>query len=134
MFVRVVRFADVSAERMDGLEARIDEPDGPPPGVNATELKVLFDADQGTAVVLQFFATAEDMAAAEAVFDAMDASDTPGTRTSVDRCAIKLERSMPATSMSRAVRSSSVRAASPSTPAECRSSEIRWVLSSVGAR
>jgi hypothetical protein len=36
------------------------------------------------------------MAAAEAVFDAMDASDTPGTRVSVDRCAIKLERSMPA--------------------------------------
>jgi hypothetical protein len=96
MFVRVVRFADVSAERMDGLAARIDESDGPPPGVNATELKVLFDADQGTAVVLQFFATAEDMAAAEAAFDAMDASETPGTRTSVDRCAIKLERSMPA--------------------------------------
>jgi len=96
MFVRVVRFADVSAERMDGLEARIDESDGPPPGVNTTELKVLFDADQGTAVVLQFFATAEDMAAAEEVFDAMDASDTPGTRTSVDRCEIKLERSMPA--------------------------------------
>jgi hypothetical protein len=96
MFVRVVRFADVSTERMDGLEARIDESDGPPPGVNATELKVLSDADQGTAVVLQFFATAEDMTAAEAVFDAMDASDTPGTRTSVDRCEIKLERSMPA--------------------------------------
>jgi hypothetical protein len=96
MFVRVVRFTDVSAERMDGLEARIDQSDGPPPGVNASELKVLFDADQGTAVVLQFFATAQDMAAAEAAFDAMDPSDTPGTRTSVDRCAIKLERSMSA--------------------------------------
>ena len=96
MFVRVVRFADVSAERMNGLEARIDESDGPPPGVKATELKVLFDADQGTAVVLQFFATAEDMAASEAAFDAMDASETPGKRTSVDRCAIKLERSMAA--------------------------------------
>lgn len=96
MFVRVVRFADVSAERMDALEARIEESDGPPPGVNSTGLKVLFDADQGTAVVLGFFATAEDMAAAEAVFDAMDASDTPGTRASVDRCAIKLERSMSA--------------------------------------
>ncbi len=35
-------------------------------------------------------------AEAEAVFDAMDASETPGARTSVDRCAIKLERSMPA--------------------------------------
>ena len=96
MFVRVVRFTDVSGERMDGLEARIDEADGPPPGVNASELKVLFDADQATAVVLQFFATAQDMAAAEAAFDAMDPSDTPGNRASVDRCAIKLERSMSA--------------------------------------
>ena len=94
MFVRVVRFADVSAERMDGLVARIDESGGPPPGVNASELKVLFDADQGTAVVLQFFASAQDMAAAEAAFDAMDPSETPGTRTSIDRCAITLERSM----------------------------------------
>jgi hypothetical protein len=96
MFVRVVRFTDVSAERMAGLEARIDEADGPPAGVNTSELKVLFDGDQGTAVVLQFFDTAQDMAAAEAAFDAMDPSDTPGTRASVDRCAIKLERSMPA--------------------------------------
>ena len=94
MFVRVVRFADVSAERMDGLEKQIEESDGPPPGVNSTELKVFFDADQGTAVVLQFYPTAEDMAAGEAVFDAMDSSETPGTRTSVDRCEIKLELSM----------------------------------------
>lgn len=96
MFVRVVRFADVSAERMDGMTARIEASDGPPPGVSATELKVLFDPEQGTAVVLQFFATAEDMTAAEAIFDGMDASDTPGTRMSVDRCAIKLDLSMPA--------------------------------------
>jgi hypothetical protein len=92
MFVRVVRFSDVSAERMDALDARV-ESDGPPPGIDITGLTVLFDADQSTAVVLQFFATGEDMAAAEAVFDAMDSSETPGTRTSIDRCAIKLERS-----------------------------------------
>ena len=91
MFVRVVRFSDVSADRMDSLQARIDESGGPPEGVNAKELKVLFDADQGTAVVLQYFETAEDMAAAEAAFDSMDASETPGTRNSVDRCEVKLE-------------------------------------------
>lgn len=96
MFVRVVRFADVSAERMDGMTARIEASEGPPPGVNATALKVLFDPDQGSAVVLQFFATAEDMTAADAVFDAMDASDTPGTRMSVDRCAVKLDLAAPA--------------------------------------
>ena len=33
MYVRVVRFTDVSAERMQELLARIEEADGPPPGV-----------------------------------------------------------------------------------------------------
>jgi hypothetical protein len=32
------------------------------------------------------------MAAGEAVLDAMDPSDTPGTRFSVDRCVITFER------------------------------------------
>jgi hypothetical protein len=91
MFVRVVRFTDVSAERMDGLKARIDESDGPPPGVPSTGLTILYDAEQGTAVVLQYFATAEDMDAGAQAFSAMDPADTPGTRASVDMCEIKLE-------------------------------------------
>jgi hypothetical protein len=91
MFVRVVRFTDVSAERMDGLKARIDESDGPPPGVPSTGLKILYDGEQGTAVVLQYFATAEDMDAGARAFSAMDPADTPGTRASVDMCEIKLE-------------------------------------------
>ena len=49
-------------------------------------MKVLFDEGQGTAVVLQEFSTAEDMQAAAKVFEAMDASETPGTRVSVDAC------------------------------------------------
>jgi len=91
MFVRVVRFTDVSAERMDGLKARIDESDGPPPGVPSTGLTILYDGEQGTAVVLQYFATAEDMDAGARAFSAMDPADTPGTRASVDMCEIKLE-------------------------------------------
>jgi hypothetical protein len=91
MFVRTVRFTDVNAERMEALLARIKESEGPPPGVPATGLKVLFDAAQGTAVVLQEFATAEDMSAGDKAFGAMDASDTPGTRTSVDMCELKLD-------------------------------------------
>jgi hypothetical protein len=94
MYVRAVRFTDVSAERMQELLARIEEADGPPPGVPATGLSVLFDEAQGTAVVLQQFDSAEDMAAGAKVFDAMDASDTPGTRASVDRCEVKLERTL----------------------------------------
>jgi hypothetical protein len=91
MYVRVVRFTDVNAERLDGLLATIKESDGPPPGVPATGLKILFDEAQGTAVVLQEFATAEDMDAGGKVMAAMDASDTPGTRASVDSCELKLE-------------------------------------------
>ena len=94
MFVRTVRFTDVDGDRLDALLARIDESDGPPPGVPATGLQVLFDADQGTAVVLQFFDTAEDMATGGRAFAAMDPSETPGTRASVDMCEQKLELRM----------------------------------------
>ena len=91
MYVRVVRFTDVSADRIDGLLARIKEADGPPPGVSTSRLQILSDADQGTAVVLQYFDTAEDMVAAARVFEAMDASETPGRRASIDTCEMKLD-------------------------------------------
>ena len=91
MHVRVVRFTDVGADRLDGLVSRIEESDGPPPGVPATGLTMLFDEAQGTAVVLQFFATADDMAEGGRAFAAMDSSETPGTRVSVDMCEVKLE-------------------------------------------
>jgi hypothetical protein len=92
--VRVVRFTDVTAERVEGLLARIEESEGPPPGVPATGLKLLFDEAQGTAVVLQYFDTAEDMDAGGRAFSAMDPSETPGVRASVDMCEVKLERRM----------------------------------------
>lgn len=91
MFVRVVRFTDVSAERMEGLRAQVEESGGPPPGVATTGLTILFDASQGTAVVLQRFETAEDMEAGAKVFAAMDPSETPGSRASVDMCEVALE-------------------------------------------
>lgn len=95
MHVRVVRFTDVSAERVQALLARIEESDGPPPGVPSTGLKMLYDESQGTAVVLQYFETAEDMSAGAQAFSAMDPSETPGTRASVDMCELKLERQLP---------------------------------------
>lgn len=91
MYIRVVRFTNVSKERMDGLLARVKETEGPPPGVDTTGLTVLFDEQQGTAVVLQRFETAEAMEAGAKVFAAMDASDTPGVRASVDACELKLD-------------------------------------------
>jgi hypothetical protein len=95
MHVRAVRFTDVSAERIDALVAQIDQADGPPPGVPTTGLKLLFDRAQRTAVVLQYFDTAEDMSAGDQAFSAMDPSETPGTRVSVDMCELKLERQLP---------------------------------------
>jgi hypothetical protein len=94
MYVRAVRFTDVSAERMQELLARVEGSDGPPPGVPATGLKVLFDEAQGTAVVLQQFESAEDMEAGGKVFSEMDSSETPGTRASVDMCEVKLKRTL----------------------------------------
>ena len=94
MYVRVVRFTGVSAERMEALQTRIEESDGPPPGIPSTGLTVLHDGEQGTAVVLQHFATREDMDAGAQAFSAMDPADTPGTRASVDMCEVKLERQL----------------------------------------
>jgi hypothetical protein len=91
MYVRVVRFTGVSTENLERLLARIRESDGPPPGVPSTGLTILSDPDQGTAVVLQHFATAEDMAAGAKVMSEMDVSETPGTRASVDATEIKVE-------------------------------------------
>jgi hypothetical protein len=94
MHVRVVRFTDVTRERIDELSARIEEGDGPPPGVPSTGVKVLFDESQGTAVVLQHFDSAEDMEEGAKAFGAMDPSDTPGTRGSVDACELVIERQL----------------------------------------
>ena len=92
MYIRVVRFTDVTSERLDPLLAQIEEAEGPPDGIPSSGLQVLADAEQGTAVVLQLFDSAEAMSAAESAFNAMDPSETPGTRVSVDRCELRLER------------------------------------------
>ena len=53
---------------------------------------MLFDEAQGTAVVVQFFDTAEDMRVGAEAFAAMDPAETPGTRVSVDMCERKFDR------------------------------------------
>ena len=93
MHVRVVRFTDVDSDHLSSRLGEIGEGDGPPEGVDSVGIQILHDEDQGTAVVLQFFETAEQMASSEAALDAMDPSDTPGTRASIDRCERKLELS-----------------------------------------
>jgi hypothetical protein len=91
VFVRVVRFTDVTAERVEALVARIDET-GPPPGVPIKKLQLVFDEAQGTAVVLQYFDNEENLRAGADTFAAMDPSETPGSRASVDTGELKVER------------------------------------------
>ena len=91
MYVRVVRFTDVTSSRVEELQARIDEADGPPPDVPATGLQLVFDEAQGTAVVLQLFETEEDLQAGDRAFGSMDAAETPGTRVSVDMGELKID-------------------------------------------
>jgi hypothetical protein len=70
---------------------RADTPGRPAPGVSSSRLQVLADPEQGPAVVLQYFDTADDMVTGARVFAAMDPTETPGTRASVDACEVKLD-------------------------------------------
>ena len=94
MHARVVRFTDVDPDHLAGRLEQVEGSDGPPVDIPAKGIQILHDPDQRTAVVIQLFETADDMAAAENALDTMDPADTPGTRASIDRCEIKAELSM----------------------------------------
>ena len=93
MHARVVRFTDVDPDHLAARLAEVEASGGPPVDIPAKGLQILHDPDQRTAVVIQLFETADDMAAAEGPLDDMDPGDTPGTRASIDRCEIKAELS-----------------------------------------
>jgi hypothetical protein len=92
MHARAVRFTGVNQETIDKVRAQVDSSDGPPPGVRATGMKMLFDAEQGTSLFIAFFENEQDMRDADRIFDEMDPGDTPGDRASVDRCEVVIER------------------------------------------
>jgi hypothetical protein len=91
MHARVVRFTGVSQERIAEITTRVEESEGPPPGVDSTGFQLLVDEAQGTAIFVGFFETEQKMRDASAVFEQMDPSETPGTRASVDLCEVKAE-------------------------------------------
>jgi len=95
MYARVVRFTEVTPERISEVVAQVEESDGPPPGVDSTGFQLLVDEAQGTAIFVGLFETEQKMRDASAVFDEMDSSETPGTRASVDLCEVKAEATMP---------------------------------------
>ena len=92
MHARVVRFTDVSPDRIEDIVQRIEEADGPPPGVPSVGIQLLVDRSQGTAVFVGLFETEEKMREGAAALEQMDASDTPGTRASIDMCEVRIER------------------------------------------
>ena len=94
MYARVVRFTDVTPDRVDEIVKRVEESDGPPPGVPSVGMQFLVDESQGTAVFIGLFEDEEKMREGAAALEQMDASDTPGTRASVDMCELKIERRM----------------------------------------
>ncbi|MFL5871543.1 MAG: hypothetical protein ACJ75R_10700 [Solirubrobacterales bacterium] len=91
MYARVVRFTDVSPERIEEIRARVEESDGPPEGVPSSGFQLLYDQSQGTAVFIGYFASEEDMRTGSEVLDQMDPGETPGTRASVDLAEVKTE-------------------------------------------
>jgi hypothetical protein len=93
-YARVVRFTDVTPERISEITAQVEESDGPPEGVDSTGFELFADAAQGTAIFVGYFETEEKMRDASAVFEQMDSSETPGTRASVDLCEVKAQRAL----------------------------------------
>ena len=92
MYARAVRFTGVTPERIGEVVSRVEEAEGPPPGVEASGMKLLYDESQGTAIFIGLFETEEKMHEAAAVLERMDDSETPGTRASIDQCEVKIER------------------------------------------
>ena len=92
MYARAVRFTDVTPERIDEITKRVEESDGPPEGVPASGMKLLYDESQSTAIFIGFFDSEDDLRQGNEALEQMDASDTPGTRASVDLCEVKIER------------------------------------------
>jgi hypothetical protein len=90
MYARVVRFTDVDTSQLDRIKNNIENND-PPEGMPPTTLRIVVDESQGTATVMQFYESEGDMQKADEVMNAMDSSDTPGTRASVDKGEVVVE-------------------------------------------
>jgi hypothetical protein len=94
MHARVVRFTGVDSDQIRKIVAQVEESDGPPPGVDASGFKLLFDESQGTSIFIAFFDSEEKLRDANEIFDQMDPGDTPGSRASVDLCEVMAEGEM----------------------------------------
>ena len=80
---RVVSFDGVTKDRMEEMQAHIDEE--PPEGLPAKEIIVLHDPEGEKSLVIIFFDSEDDYRAGDEVLNAMPTGDTPGQRASVTR-------------------------------------------------
>ena len=80
MHARVVRFTDVTPDRIREIVDAVEKSDRPPPGVDSSGFQLFVDEAQGTAIFVGFFETEQKVRDASAVFEQMDSSETPGTR------------------------------------------------------
>jgi hypothetical protein len=90
MYARVVRFTDVDTSQLDRIKNEVANNE-PPEGMPPTKLQIVVDESQGTAAVMQFYGSEADMQKADEVMNAMDSSQTPGTRASVDKGEVVVE-------------------------------------------
>jgi hypothetical protein len=92
MHARVVRFTEVTDDRIAEIVSQLDESEGPPPGVDSTGFELFVDHAQGTGVFVGYFETEQKLRDANRFFEDMEPSETPGTRASVDLCEVKVQR------------------------------------------
>jgi hypothetical protein len=92
-YARITRFTGATPEQVATVVSRVEEAEGPPPGVKSTGLKVVANEEEGTVIFIGFFDTEEDLKAADAALREMDPpGGVPGSRASVDMGEIRVER------------------------------------------
>ena len=84
---RVVSFQGVTDERIAQLRSEIEGGEQPE-GLNATEMLLLYSPEDQSSLAILFFDNEDDYRSGDAVLNAMDTTDTPGARTSVQKYTI----------------------------------------------
>jgi hypothetical protein len=82
---RVVTFEGVDKDRIEQLRREMEQSEGRPEGLPATEIIVLHDPDAEKSLVVVFFDSEEDYKQGDETLNAMPTGDTPGRRTSVTK-------------------------------------------------
>jgi hypothetical protein len=90
---RVVAFDGVSSDRMAEMKGQIESGE-PPEGMPSSELLILHDPEAERSLAIVIFDNEDDYRKGHEILDAMPASDTPGSRTSVTKYHVAHRTSM----------------------------------------